>query len=160
MDVEPPREPDFEPSGRAKRAFAPTSAMWAASGTSPTTPSTAMVVFNRSPQDQTPVSWTRGEAQSNRALHSPRVHVSQRDPHYPLRHPIPQKRNASFIHYNYFYEWLRPTTQEIVDAYLATYGPDAMAEDNSSDEEDDEAADDAADAPAADAPAAVGAPHA
>ena len=43
-----------------------------------------------------------------------------------------------FIHYNYFYEWLRPTTQEIVDAYLATYGPDAMAEDNSSDEEDDE----------------------
>ena len=58
-----------------------------------------------------------------------------------------------FIHYNYFYEWLRPTTQEIVDAYLATYGPDAMAEDNSSDEEDDEAADDAADAPAADAPA-------
>ena len=71
-----------------------------------------------------------------------------------------------FIHYNYSYEWLRPTTQEIVDAYLATYGPDAMAEDNSSDEEDDEAADegdaddDAADAPAADAPAAVGAPHA
>ena len=59
-----------------------------------------------------------------------------------------------FIHYNYFYEWLRPTTQEIVDAYLATYGPDAMAEDNSSDEEDDKAADDAADAPAADAPAA------
>ena len=42
-----------------------------------------------------------------------------------------------FIHYNYLYEWLRPTTQEIVDAYLATYGPDAMADDNSSDEEDD-----------------------
>ena len=44
----------------------------------------------------------------------------------------------------------------------ATYGPDAMAEDNSSDEEDDEAADegDADDDAAADAPAAVGAPHA
>ena len=61
-----------------------------------------------------------------------------------------------FIHYNFSYEWLRPTTQEIVDAYLATYGPDAMAEDNSSDEEDDEAADegDVDDDAAADAPAA------
>ena len=68
-----------------------------------------------------------------------------------------------FIHYNFSYEWLRPTTQEIVDAYLATYGPGAMADDNSSDDEDDEAAADEGDADdeeAADAPAAVGAPHA
>ena len=68
-----------------------------------------------------------------------------------------------FIHYNFSYEWLRPTTQEIVDAYLATYGPGAMADDNSSDDEVDEAAADEGDADdeeAADAPAAVGAPHA
>ena len=70
-----------------------------------------------------------------------------------------------FIHYNFSYEWLRPTTQEIVDAYVATYGSDALADDESDYESNDDEgdADDAAaaDAPAADAPAAVGgAPHA
>ena len=55
---------------------------------------------------------------------------------------------------------------DFVDAHVfknqRQFGPDAMAEDNSSDEEDDEAADegDADDDAAADAPAAVGAPHA
>ena len=64
-----------------------------------------------------------------------------------------------FIQYNFSYEWLRPTTQEIVDAYLATYGPDVMADDEPDDKSDDDEGD-ADDAAAADAPAAVGAPHA
>ena len=27
-----------------------------------------------------------------------------------------------FIHYNWQYEWMRPTIEEIVEAYVATYG--------------------------------------
>ena len=56
-----PRENQTLSPRGTRSGRSPTSAMRATSGTSPT-PSTAMVVFNGSPQDQTPVSWTRGEA--------------------------------------------------------------------------------------------------
>ena len=44
-----------------------------------------------------------------------------------------------FIHYNWQYEWMRPTIDEIVAAYIKMYGNDALEEDvcgeHNSDEE-------------------------
>ena len=34
-----------------------------------------------------------------------------------------------FIHYNWQYEWMRPTIDEIVEAYTKMYGNDAREED-------------------------------
>ena len=47
----------------------------------------------------------------------------------------------AFCHYNYKYEWLRPSVDEIVAAYMKLYGKkarDSDAESDSSDEEGEE----------------------
>ena len=44
----------------------------------------------------------------------------------------------AFLHYNYKYEWLRPTLDEIVAAYKKLYGKDARAEDYEADACSDE----------------------
>jgi len=31
-----------------------------------------------------------------------------------------------FIHYNMRYDWMRPSTEEIVAAYIKTYGADPL----------------------------------
>ena len=36
----------------------------------------------------------------------------------------------AFLHYNYKYDWLRPTLQEIVDAYGRLYGKESRLSDN------------------------------
>ena len=43
-----------------------------------------------------------------------------------------------FIHYNWEYEFMRPTIDEIVKAYVAAYGPDEREEDVEVDEDDAE----------------------
>ena len=50
-----------------------------------------------------------------------------------------------FIHYNMQYDFMRPTVEEIVEAYLKLYGPEARAEDIDDGESDDGEADDEAD---------------
>ena len=61
-----------------------------------------------------------------------------------------------FIHYNWQYEFLRPSIEEIVKAYLATYGSEPFPEDleeeelYSEDEEDDDEEDEAAEGEAND----------
>ena len=67
-----------------------------------------------------------------------------------------------FVHYNWQYEFMRPSIAEIVEAYLKIYGPEARVEDleDESDSEDGDGSDDEAEeegngiAPAA-APAAT-----
>ena len=44
----------------------------------------------------------------------------------------------AFLHYNYKYDWLRPTLEEIITAYKKLYGKEARAEDAES--EDDSSA--------------------
>lgn len=39
----------------------------------------------------------------------------------------------AFLHYNYKYDWLRPTLEEIVAAYKKLYGPQARNSDHESD---------------------------
>ena len=39
----------------------------------------------------------------------------------------------SFLHYNYMYDWLRPTLEEIVDAYTKLYGKESRESDIESD---------------------------
>ena len=39
----------------------------------------------------------------------------------------------SFLHYNYKYDWLRPTLEEIVDAYTKLYGKELRESDIESD---------------------------
>ena len=43
-----------------------------------------------------------------------------------------------FIHYNWQYEWMRPSVEEIVKAYLQEYGLEVRPEDNEPDEEEEE----------------------
>jgi hypothetical protein len=38
----------------------------------------------------------------------------------------------SFLHYNYQYDWLRPTLEEIMTAYKKLYGPGHRDSDSSS----------------------------
>ena len=38
-----------------------------------------------------------------------------------------------FLHYNYKYDWLRPTLEEIVDAYTKLYGKESRESDIESD---------------------------
>ena len=42
-----------------------------------------------------------------------------------------------FIHYNLQYDWMRPSTEEIVDAYIKIYGKGALPEDLLADEDED-----------------------
>jgi hypothetical protein len=53
-----------------------------------------------------------------------------------------------FIHYNMQYEFMRPTIEEIVEAYLKLYGAEARAEDidDGESDEDEDGEDDADDA--------------
>ena len=45
-----------------------------------------------------------------------------------------------FVHYNWQYEWMRPSNEEIVAAYKAAHGSEAMEEDSIlEDESEDEA---------------------
>lgn len=39
----------------------------------------------------------------------------------------------AFLHYNYKYDWLRPTLEEIVDAYTKLYGKESRESDIESD---------------------------
>ena len=59
-----------------------------------------------------------------------------------------------FIHYNWQYEFLRPSIEEIVKAYLATYGsepfPEDLEEEELNSEEDDDEEDEAAEGEAND----------
>ena len=43
--------------------------------------------------------------------------------------------NYCFCHYNYKYDWLRPTRIEIIKAYTKLYGKEARTEDMESDGE-------------------------
>ena len=43
-----------------------------------------------------------------------------------------------FIHYNWQYDWMRPSVEEIVKACLQEYGLEARPEDNESDDEEEE----------------------
>jgi len=40
----------------------------------------------------------------------------------------------AFLHYNYKYDWLRPTLEEIVDTYTKLYGKESRESDIESDE--------------------------
>ena len=42
--------------------------------------------------------------------------------------------NYAFLHYNYKYDWLRPTLEEIVDTYTELYGKESRESDIESDE--------------------------
>ena len=42
-----------------------------------------------------------------------------------------------FIHYNWQYEWMRPSVEEIVAAYKVAYGSEAKEEDLASDSDSD-----------------------
>ena len=54
-----------------------------------------------------------------------------------------------FIHYNWQYDFMRPMTEEIVEAYLKLHGHELLPEDVGSDSEsEDDGGDDAAPAPA------------
>ena len=50
-----------------------------------------------------------------------------------------------FIHYNWQYEWMRPSIEEVVQAYIKVHGPNACEEDifgdpcSDSDDEDEDA---------------------
>ena len=46
-----------------------------------------------------------------------------------------------FIHYNMRYDWMRPSTEEIVAAYIKTYGADPHESDAEFDSESDSASD-------------------
>ena len=39
----------------------------------------------------------------------------------------------AFLHYNYKYDWLRPTLEEIVDTYTELYGKESRESDIESD---------------------------
>ena len=43
-----------------------------------------------------------------------------------------------FIHYNWQYEWMRPSIEEIVEAYIKAHGKEALPEDLKADEEEEE----------------------
>ena len=42
-------------------------------------------------------------------------------------------RCVNLLHYNYKYDWLRPTLEEIVDAYTKLYGKESRESDIESD---------------------------
>ena len=54
-----------------------------------------------------------------------------------------------FIHYNWQYEFMQPTIEEIVAAYLKLHGPEPLEEDVADGEDEDEDEDEAEGAPAA-----------
>lgn len=41
-----------------------------------------------------------------------------------------------FIHYNWQYDWMQPTTEEIVEAYVKTYGHEPLPDDLLADEDE------------------------
>ena len=51
-----------------------------------------------------------------------------------------------FIHYNYQYTFMRPSNEEIVDAYMKLHGKEPLVEDIDESEPEDNDADDEAEA--------------